>query len=143
MKMRPFAIFAEELLIFKGANFMPINWPSANRDERRLFESISILTDNEHSLLEFLFDPKTPRLRKRPGILRDDSWNLQPGEMLLVRAALDIWSGSGHLAFLECLETWDKNDWINFVKAICHLKGIDLLPSEKVSNKLQKDELYE
>jgi hypothetical protein len=105
---------------------MRINWQNANKQERILFESILRLTDGRKELLEFIFDPVKPRLRKRPGLLRDDCWHLSHGEILLVQGALDMWSGAGHLAFWECLETWDNSTWINFILAICKLKGIDL-----------------
>ena len=105
---------------------MKINWPSANKQERKLLEGILILTDGRNELLEFLFDPKSPRLRKRAGILREDSWRFSNEDILLIHAALDLWSGSGHLEFWDCLETWDSKSWMQFMAAISTIKDIDL-----------------
>jgi len=120
-----FATFVSERLILGGVKYMRINWKNANKQEQLLLESITILTGGRNDLLEFLFDISTPRLRKRAGILRDDSWQFGPEEILLIQAALDFWSGSGHLAFWECLEIWNDNHWNDFVGAIQKLKGND------------------
>lgn len=105
---------------------MPIKWQNASKHDLKLLEGISILTDGRKDLLEFLLDPAQPRLRKRPGLLRDDSWGFSHGEILVVHAALDLWSGAGHLNFWDCIETWDYDNWIRFFAAISVVKGIDL-----------------
>ena len=105
---------------------MKATWSTANKQELLLLEGISVLVDRRKDLLEFLMDPAQPRLRKRAGILREDCWGFSHGEILLVQAALDFWSGSGHLAFWECLETWDDENWIRFIAAIGIVKGLDL-----------------
>lgn len=114
---------AEKLTGFIGGN-MNIHWKDAKDVEKKLFESISLLLGNNSHLLQFLFDPTRPKIKKRPGLLRYDSWVLSHGEQLLVRAALDIWSGAGHLQLWEMLETWDTPTWTNFIKAVCQLKDL-------------------
>lgn len=103
---------------------MSFTWPNANREERRLLDAITILLENNQHLLAFLLDSDTPRLRKRAGILQEDAWNLSHNEQLLVRAALDLWSGSGHLQLWEMIETWDAVNWSNFIQAI-RVLGLD------------------
>lgn len=105
---------------------MLINWKNASKQELLLLDGISVLTDHRRELLEFLLDPAQPRLRKRPGILRDDSWQFEDDEILVIQAALDLFSGAGHLAFWECLETWDVKNWIRFFVAVATVKNIDL-----------------
>ena len=105
---------------------MKINWQNASNQEQKLFEGISILTDHRRDLLEFLFDPKTPRLRKRAGIIREDSWLFSDGDRLIIQAALDFWSGAGHLALWECIEIWDNEEWTHFLAAVTVIKVIDL-----------------
>jgi hypothetical protein len=97
---------------------MTFSWPNAKSEERRLLNAITILLGNDQRLLGFLLDPNSPRLRKRAGILKEDSWNLSPSDQLLVRAALDLWSGSGHLQLWEMIEEWDEENWENFYRAI-------------------------
>ncbi len=93
-------------------------WLKASSVERNLLQSITMLVGNDQRLLTFLFDTDSPRLRKRAGILKEESWQLNESEQLLVRAALDIWSGSGHLQFWEMLEKRDIETWQNFIGAI-------------------------
>jgi hypothetical protein len=105
---------------------MLLTWKNATVVERRLFRGICILAGGHKALVGLLFNPKAPQLRDRPGVIRDDSWHLSHEEMLLVQAALDIWSGSGHLALWDCLETWDEENWIRFIAAVGVVKNIDL-----------------
>lgn len=104
---------------------MHIKWPGADEGATKLLESISLLLDNNKKILDFLFDPKSPRLRKRAGILRDDAWNLSEEDQLLVRAALDLWSGSGHVQLWELTEAWEPEIWKRFHAAILHLRSTD------------------
>ena len=97
---------------------MSFTWLKANTDEQRLIKAITILFNDDQRLLEFVFETKRPRLRKRSGILRDDSWNFSSAEQLLIRVALDFWSGSGHTQLWELLETWEPEHWHRFTQAI-------------------------
>lgn len=110
----------------KGVFNMPINWQSATKQEQKLLEGISILTAHREDLLRFLLDPLKPRLRQRPGILRDESWCFSHGEVLVIQAALDLWSGGGHLQIWECIEIWDNENWLRFLAAIGTIRGLDL-----------------
>jgi len=103
---------------------MNFTWPNASASEKRLFEAIRILVGDDPRLLEYLFDPIRPRLRRRAGILKEDAWNFSDGEQLLIRAALDFWSGSGHLPLWEMVENWESTNWIHFINAIIALKGL-------------------
>jgi hypothetical protein len=104
---------------------MNLQWKSVNDGTKRLVRSIFLLVDSEKKLLEFLFDPKEPRIRKRPGILRDEAQEFfNESEQLAIRVALDLWSGSGHVYLFELVETWEEDDWIRFVRAISALKSL-------------------
>lgn len=73
------------------------------RIEFRKKAIISRLFDSDRRLTDFLFEPKTAELRERPPILLEESWDLLPEERVLVRAALDVWDGSGHAFLAELL----------------------------------------
>ncbi len=102
---------------------MNFTWQKTTDSEKQLLGVIRILVGDDPRLLQFLFDPIQPRLRRRAGILKEDSWNFSHGEQGIIRAALDIWSGSGHLLLWEMLETWDHVNWIRFLNALIALKG--------------------
>jgi hypothetical protein len=101
-----------------------ISWQSADTSDLRTLTGIQTLLGKTHGrFLPFLFDPKVPKLRKRPGILLEDSWGFSHGEILLIKASLDLWSGSGHAPLWDLLETWDDATWIRFIQCLCFLKG--------------------
>jgi len=101
-------------------------WIDADSQEEKLKDAIDSFFGGEHLLKEFLFDKNYIRLRKRPSILKEDAWSLDEIEQEKIKAALDIWSGSGHLFLFQMLEHWDKDTWVDFMKCICVLKNIRL-----------------
>jgi hypothetical protein len=90
----------------------------SDENERALIAAISALLGGNQRLLDYLFDASRTRLRKRAGILKEDSWRFSASEPLLIRAALDFWSGSGHVQLWEMLEEWDEEHWRNFIRGI-------------------------
>ena len=103
---------------------MNIQWQNAEDAELKVARSIFLLVDSDPRLLEFLFDPKKLRLRKRAGVLRDEAWMFNDEEQLLLRVALDIWCGSGHVHLWELIEMWGVAGWFRFIRAIGELKSL-------------------
>jgi hypothetical protein len=101
------------------------DWISASEDELRRRWGVSILLnfDDDQCFGRFFSDDYV-RLCQSPGALRDKSQMFGKAVEYKIRAALDIWSGSGHLYLFEMLEEWDNQDWVKFIKAICIVKGI-------------------
>lgn len=104
---------------------MSLSWVNASANESVIRQCISLLLDYDQRLIDFIFERERPRLRKRAGILIEDSWAFSHGEQLLIRAALDLWSGSGHLQLWEMLETWDDSTWAHFVGAVAEYRRLD------------------
>lgn len=95
-------------------NFLQENTPqSAHR-----LNVISVLLDHEENLLEFLFGHKTYQLRLSGDNLIKEAKHFNREDLLLIKAALDIWNGSGNLKFSECLKSWDNSYWIKFIRAV-------------------------
>lgn len=89
-----------------------------SRGSLRIFEAICVLLNHDEKLLNFIFEAGGKRLRERAGILKEDSWNFEESEQLLIRVALDLWSGSGHVQLWELTEAWNQSDWQRFDAAI-------------------------
>jgi len=104
---------------------MSYSWQNASASEVVIYQCVSLLCDYDKRLIDFIFDPKRPRIRKRAGILIEDAWGFSHGEQLLIRAALDLWSGNGHLALWEMLETWDDATWARFIRVIGEYRRLD------------------
>ena len=105
---------------------MNLTWQKGDAaSDLKVVTSIQILLGKKNErFLTFLFDPNMPKLRKRAGILVEDSWGFSHGEQLLIKASLDLWSGSGHAPLWDLIETWDDSNWIRFIQCLCYLKGI-------------------
>jgi hypothetical protein len=101
-------------------------WKNASVDEMLLYQCISLLLGFDKRLIEFVFDPERPKIRKRAGVLREDAFFFSHKEQLLIRAALDFWSGSGQLALWEMLEGWDLETWERFTRALAEFRRLEL-----------------
>jgi hypothetical protein len=105
---------------------MSYQWKNASVNEILLYQCVSLLLGYDKRLIGFVFDPVKPRIRKRAGILREDAYVFSDGEQLLIRAALDFWSGSGQLALWEMLETWDSATWRRFMQSVSEYRRLEL-----------------
>ncbi len=99
-----------------------INWPKANVVERRLLQAISNIFSESPKLLDFLFDPEKPKLRAMPEVLLLEAEDFSAKEDLLIRVALDMWSGSGSAEVWELLEYLDNASLIRVAKALEFLR---------------------
>lgn len=65
---------------------------------------ISHLLGTDPRITGFLFEsPEASELRDRPERLLENIWELESEDRVLIRAALDIWSGSGLVFLAELL----------------------------------------
>ena len=99
-----------------------IKWAKATKTDLRLFESISILFTNHSYLLDFIFDPDAAKLKFNPEVILRGSVDLSSGEDLLIRIALDLWSGSGEAKIWELIEYLDDQNFDQVLKALSCLK---------------------
>jgi hypothetical protein len=120
---------------------MSFNWKNASANEILLYQCISLLLGYDKRLIEFVFDRDRPKIRKRAGILREDAFCFSHGEQLLIRAALDFWSGSGQLALWEMLETWDDTTWSRFRRAVAEYRRLELEETRAEAQKKEKPSL--
>jgi hypothetical protein len=109
-----------------------IKWPGADERSLALLRAISILFGQNQDLISFLFDPEKPRLRKRAGILRDDAWKFSEEDQLVIRVALDLWSGSGHVHLWELIESWDQPAWSALNAAVLKMTSVNALGSRQI-----------
>ena len=101
-----------------------MNWDTASSGDKKIREIIFRLLGLNKHLLDFVFDPERPRLRGRAGILKEDSWCFSYGEQILIRTALEFWSGSGHVFLWELMETLDDENLKRVLRAIEEVRGL-------------------
>src|ERR1700722_5325782 len=91
------------------------------KTDQRLLEVIGHMFCKHLYLLDFFFDPNEPRLRRLPEELLKESAVMSSGEDLLVRLALDLWSGSGDARVWELIEILDEENFIYVLRALYEL----------------------
>ncbi len=82
------------------------------------WHAISILFANDPSLLNFLFTPSRDELSSSPEDLLCWSGALSSGQQILIKIALDIWSGAAQASLEEILATLDSYRFENFLLAL-------------------------
>jgi hypothetical protein len=98
-------------------------WPNAGKVERKLFEVISHIFKNHPYLLDFLFEPDVAKIRALPEEIISESGDLSCGEDLLVRIAIDLWSGGfGDACVWELVEILDEQNFNNVLEALSKLR---------------------
>jgi hypothetical protein len=93
-------------------------WKAANYWEKEQFESIELFFKDYPGLMEFVFDPELPRLRKSQADLLKESASLGFADDLLVRVAIYLWCGSAAFHIHKIVETLDREDFHLFVKSL-------------------------
>ena len=115
-----------------------IIWENADQSDLRLLKAISILFDNNFKLLEFFFNSREAKLCFSAHKMREDAQIFSSGEYLLVRIALDIWSGEGSIHFNEIYQTLDSEGISNVLKSLQFLSsqgdGQRKLPTSMVNS---------
>lgn len=101
--------------------FRMFRWLQATKVDRRLFEAITIVFRKHLYLMAFFFDPEEPRLRRLPEELLEESECFSSGEDLLVRVALDLWSGSENANSWELIKILDEQNLANVVEALLEI----------------------
>ena len=99
-------------------------WQGATKSDHQLFFVIKIIFRNHPNLLQFFFEPERPRVRFEPMEMRKRARCFSSGEELLVRVALDIWSGSGNAKIWQIIEILDSGNFSNVLEALSILQGI-------------------
>ncbi len=93
-------------------------WDVVDRDtyNRRLI--IEELFRADDRLLEFVFNPVKAELRTSAQNLIKEGRSLSSGEQLLIRVALDIWSGEGHATVGDLLTVIDYSRFEDVIWAM-------------------------
>ena len=99
---------------------MKINFQLAHK-----ISVVQILLRHDERLLEFFFSHKQPELRDSPDALIEQAKGFSRGEQLLIRAALDAWSGDGGTKLADLLDYWDHENWAAFIQAMVMLHELD------------------
>ena len=99
------------------------SWAYASLTDKKLFQCISLATNNNEQLLKYLFDPKSAKLRLPPDQLLKNASGFCSGDYLLVKFAVDLWSEQGCLNLHE-LFNFDDDVLKHVLLALTQLRGL-------------------
>ena len=94
------------------------SWENASDSERKTYESISHVFSSCPHLLNNFFEKDKPKIRFRSEKMLAQACGLSSGEIVLVKVALDIWSGSGNAYVWELIETLDGQNFYSVLNAL-------------------------
>ena len=103
-----------------------IKWVDATDEEVKRETAIKRLFATKLVLGDYFFRHQTCGLTYRAGMIHEVLWQFGRQDQLLMKAALDMWSANGHLYLFEMIDDWDREIWIDFIKAMRFLKDIRL-----------------
>lgn len=82
------------------------------------WHAISLLCANDSYLLDFLFTANRDELNCSPEDLLCLSGDMSSEQQLLIRIALNIWSGTGEVSLTDILEKLDAYRFESFMLAL-------------------------
>jgi len=98
------------------------SWKSSRDYDRRVYAGICKVFRNHEYLIESLFKKSQAKLSQRPDLIIAKSAAYSDGEILLIKVALDMWSGSGDAFVWQILETLDRRTFINVIDGLSFIK---------------------
>jgi hypothetical protein len=99
-----------------------LSWKTCSKEESRLAEIMYLLFKSYPELEQFLFKAETPNLNEPPDVLLRQIGAFSSGEQILVRVALDLWSGEGRTHLFDVLHRLDDRNFTNVMAAILYLR---------------------
>lgn len=119
----------------KGKGWKNKSWEGSSLAEAHRNKSISILLNYDEDLFHRLFHYGLPlRLRNDSEIYERGFKCVSSEEAILIRAALDFYDSTGDLPLWQCLWDLDYLVLIRLIRAICHLREIQLETIQGIMN---------
>jgi hypothetical protein len=85
-------------------------------------EALNLIFSKHPEFLEFLFEKSEPRLRDEPEVLLSEAGVFSTGEKILLRIALDLWCGQGHVDLWDIVERLDLRNYEHVLAGLRHLR---------------------
>ena len=114
-------------------------WENPGRGGQRLMEVMNLTFQNHPQLLGFLFESDRPKLRHEASTLIREAGAFSTGEKILIRIALNLWSGHGSVCLWDIIEKLDQEDYQQVVLGLQYLRQYDLDAPELMFRQLKLD----
>mgnify|MGYP003393781428 CR=1 FL=1 len=98
------------------------SWKNACASDLKTYEGICRVFSNHEYLLDGFFEKAQARLSSTPELMIERTASYSHGEVVLIKVALDIWSGSGNVFVWQILETLDRETFANVIDGLVFVK---------------------
>jgi ArsR family metal-binding transcriptional regulator len=102
-----------------------LKWKDCGRAHERLGEVMNQIFRNHPKLLDFVFYPDRPELRDEPDVLLQDAGCFSTGEQVLIRIALDLWTGEVEVKLWDMIQRLDQSNYQNVLLGLRILRPYD------------------
>lgn len=99
-----------------------MNWKTCSEEEKRLANIMHLLFKSYPELEQFLFNPETPNLNEPPEDILTQIGVFSSGEQILIRVALDLWSGEGGTRLYDMIYRLDDHNFTKVMAAILYMR---------------------
>ena len=97
-------------------------WVKARDSERLCYDAIARVFGRHPYLLRGFFETDKARLSQAPEEMLNRSEGFADSEIVLIKVALDIWSGSGNAPVWQVLEVLDGDNFRNVIHGLMLVK---------------------
>lgn len=87
-------------------------------EKSRLITAIGIIFNHDERWLDFFYSHKGGDLRCAPDELIAESRCFSRGEQIMIKVALDLWTGGNHVGISQII---DHLDWTNVIRVLVAL----------------------
>jgi len=111
---------------------LPIQWKNASKSDEFLLSEIKKLFKTKQHFVSFMFHPSQAKLAFASEEIIEMAMCLGSGNDLLVRIALDIWSGEGGINFNELYQKLDTRNFDEVINILKTLRKQQFLGDEEI-----------
>ena len=97
---------------------MSIYWIDASPGDQLLLKSIILLLKSRPDFKKLIFHDTHAKLRHSPKKILSSFAGMSHGEVVLIKLALDLWSGERGANLHEVIKILDAENWSNFLEAL-------------------------
>lgn len=102
-------------------------------------EVMNLIFRNHTGLLDFLFEPNRPKLRREAEMLLREARDFSSGEQILIRVALNLWNGHGSVCLWDVIEKLDQKNYQQVILGLQYLRHFDPSRPEMMFRQLKLD----
>lgn len=113
---------------------------ASDLEQSLLSSAIGLIFDFDEHWLNFFFSHKRVELRAPPHELIQEAGCFSHGEQIKIRAALDLWTGQGHVSIAELVEVLDFENLLRVILAILAVREITICDLDDLRSRYETED---